>query len=154
MSNPNVDAEIRACVDSFVNDLTNIVRRSSLEQVLEAVSSAMGSPVRTKRGPGRPRKTGAAPSKPGKRLRRSSAKVDQMTENALAHITANAGCSVGELGSALGASTKDLRLPLQKLLADGKVRTVGQKRGTRYHPGGRRPGAKKASKKKSGRKKA
>ena len=153
MSNPNVDVEIRACVDSFVNDLTNIVKRSALEQVLEAVSGAMDAPAKAKRGPGRPRKNAvAAPSKSGKRIRRSSANVGQMTENALAHIKANAGCSVGELGKALGATTKDLRLPLQKLLADGKVKTKGQKRGTRYHPGGR-PAAKKATKKKASKKK-
>lgn len=64
---------------------------------------------------------------------------------------------MSEIGAALGATTKDLRLPLQKLLADGKVKTKGQKRGTRYHAGGAgRPVAtkKKATRKKATRKKA
>lgn len=159
MPNRNVDAEVRACVDSFVADLTAIVQRSTVESVLAAVSQGLGempgpaAAARTRRktkkkasrGPGRPRK---------KRGRRSSADVDSMMDEAQAFIRANPGCSVGDIGDTLGASTKDLRLPLLKLVDEGRVRTTGQKRGTRYHPGsGKRRGGRKVKRKTSGRKK-
>lgn len=161
MANQNVEAEIRACVDTLVADLTEIVKRSTVEAVLAAVSGSLEAPT-PKRGPGRPRKS-AAPKAPasGKRGRRSSAAVTKTTEAALAFVTANPGCTVGDIGAGVGTSTKELRLPLQKLLADGQLRTTGQKRGTRYHAGGakkqaaKKPAAKKrVVKKRATRKKA
>ena len=149
MAKDNVEAEIRALVDSFVADLTELVQRSTVESVLAAVSGSLEAPA--KRGPGRPRKAAAKPAS-GKRGRRSSAAVTRTTEAALAYVAANPGCSVGDIGAGVGASTKELRLPLQKLLSSGQLRTTGQKRGTRYHAGG---GAKKrVVKKRATRKKA
>lgn len=153
----NNEAEIRACVDAFVAELSTIVRKNTLESVLEAITEAAGGTAAPKKRRGRP--PGSKNKKPaaGKRIRRSSADVGQTTTSALNYIKANDGCSVSEMGAALGLTTKDLRLPLQKLLADKAVRTTGQKRGTRYHAGKaaapRRAKKKRAAKKKTSRKK-
>ena len=71
-----------------------------------------------------------------------------------AHVRSNPGCTVREIGDALGLTTKELRSPLQKLMAEGRVKTTGQRRGTRYHPGSGRATRKKAGRKKATRKKA
>ena len=130
MAKTKTDSEIRACVDAFVADLQTLIQKATVESVLDAVSDGLATPKR--RGPGRPR---GSVSTSGKRIRRSTSAVGKTTDAALAFVTSNPGCSVGEIGSSLGMTTKDLRLPLQKLLADGKVKTSGQKRGTRYHAG-------------------
>ena len=163
MSKTNIEAETRACVDSFVADLTEIVKRGTVESVLAAISGSLNAP-KAKRGPGRPRKAApkAAPkaaskaSTGGKRGRRSSKAVTKTTEAALAFVTANPGCTVGDIGASVGISTKELRLPLQKLLASGQLTTTGQKRGTRYHAGGakKRATKKRATKKRATKKRA
>jgi hypothetical protein len=38
------------------------------------------------------------------------------------------------IGKALGAPTKDLNLPIKKLLASKKIRSEGHKRATEYFP--------------------
>ena len=151
MAKSDNDARIRACVDSFVEQLSALVRQAALQSVQEALVAA-GAPAPARRG--RPRKKATAPARRAskKRGRRSSAAVSKTTDAALTFVKANPNCSVGEIGAGLGLTTKDLRLPLMKLLADGKLRTTGQKRGTRYHAGG--GGRKKKAKRKAGRKKA
>lgn len=140
MAKNDIEREIRSHVDAFVAELTTLIRRAAIESVQEAIGGlAEPAPRR-----GRPRKTAAAaaPSPAPtrrrgrkKRVRRSSADVSNVSEQALSFVRANPGCSVGDIGAALGLSTKELRLPLLKLIADGKLRTTGRKRGTRYHAG-------------------
>ena len=55
-----------------------------------------------------------------------------------------------EVSDANGLSPKNLRLPIQKLLAEKKFKTKGQRRGTKYFAGGRAG----ATRKKAGKKKA
>ena len=147
----STDRQIRSLVDTFVTDIADLIREEALATVREALGDGVPAPVR--RGPGRPRKKKAKATrrKTGRRVRRSSEPVDAEAARALTYIKTNDGCSVGDIGDALGLSTKDLRLPLQKLLGNKEVRTTGQKRGTKYHAGGGRGPAKK---KKATRKKA
>jgi hypothetical protein len=51
---------------------------------------------------------------------------------------------------------KDMRLPILRLLETKKLRTTGQRRGTKYHAGGRSTGVKKkrASKQRSTKKRS
>ena len=156
MSTKNSDAAVRACVDSFVSELSALIRQATLDSLQEALG--MVAPAR--RGPGRPRKAAGtattkrkAPARK-KRERRSSADVGAMTDKAAAYIASNPGCSISDIGAALGVTTKDLRLPMQKLLADRKVKTTGQKRGTRYHAGKGGASAKRGTKKKAAKKRA
>jgi predicted transcriptional regulator len=52
-----------------------------------------------------------------------------------AAIKAKPGSSVEQLGKSLGMQTKQLALPIRKLLAAKQVKTKGQRRGTRYFVG-------------------
>jgi len=70
--------------------------------------------------------------------------VDATAAKVLAHVRANPGQNVGEIRAALGASSKELQLPVQKLIAAKSLRTTGQRRGTRYFAGGRGGAKKKA----------
>lgn len=154
MAPKTLDTQIRTCIDSFVEELSSLVRQAAVESVQEALGA--GAAPRTRRKVTRKKKaTRAATARKGGR--RSSESVAATAEAIVAHVRSNPGQNVGEIGDALGLSSKDLKLPIQKLIEEKKLKTTGQRRGTRYHLGGR-GGAKKASaplrKKKATRRKA
>jgi hypothetical protein len=129
-----IDDNIRSAIEAFVEDLAELVRQSALESV-EAVFGGEGV-TRTTRRPGRPRKTaGAARAAGGRRKgqKRSPAEIQELQNRLLAAITKTPGQRKEQLGAALGASSKDLMLVTNKLLADGAIRKRGVKRATKYY---------------------
>ena len=130
----NPDAQLRARIDAFVSDISTLVRRAALD----AVASALGSPAPApaKRGPGRPRKAAAsaapAPKRKGKRGKRTPEDVAKMGEVVVAYVAKNPGQSVEQIKKALGVEKKDLQLPIIRLIAAKKLRTTGERRGTKY----------------------
>jgi len=133
MAPMNTDAQLRAQIDAFVSDISTLVRRAALD----AVATALGSPAPApaKRGPGRPPKaaTSAAPAKPrGKRGKRTPEDVAKMGEVVVAYVAKNPGQSVEQIKKALGVEKKDLQLPIIRMIAAKKLKTTGQKRGTKY----------------------
>jgi len=142
------DPQLRALVDQFVADLTARVHEEALATVRAALGEAPAPRARAARkprkaGPGRPRK--AAARKGG---RRSAQDVAAVGETVLAHIKANAGQRLEEIGRALGVATKELKRPIANLLEAGALRTEGQKRGTRYFAGSGRATKRKTKSKK------
>jgi DNA-binding NtrC family response regulator len=149
----NSENEIKSRVEAFVNDLSDLVRQAALEAVTDALKKGEATPPPRKVG--RPAK--AAPpveaqeeKKPASRTRgrpaapkgakrragekRSPQILAQVTEQVFNHIKANAGQGVEQIAKALGTTTKELTLPIRKLLADKKITSKGQKRATRYFP--------------------
>ena len=131
MANKYLDSQIRACINSFVDELSSLVRQAAVESVREALGDS-SKPAR--RGPGRPRKATSVISRPKskRRKRRSSGAVDTVAKRILEQVKSNPGQGVGEIGGALRLTSKNLRLPILKLLGDKQLRTTGQRRGTRY----------------------
>jgi hypothetical protein len=50
-------------------------------------------------------------------------------------IKSHPGLRIEQINKELGTQTRDLALPLRKLISDGAVRTEGEKRSTQYFPG-------------------
>jgi hypothetical protein len=67
-----------------------------------------------------------------KGAKRSPALIAKTTGALLAHIKAHNGQRIEQIAAAMNVSTNDLKLPASKLLAEKKVKTKGQKRGTQY----------------------
>lgn len=154
MPNNIIEKQIQDRVEGFVAELSELVKQAALEAVHGALGGGT-APVRR----GRPRKSSRAParrgavkrkaSKTGKRVKRSAVQVDAVAARILNHVKANAGTGVTEMSAALGLTPKEMRLPILKLLADKKLRTVGQRRGTKYHAAGGGPGRKTKTKTKT-----
>jgi hypothetical protein len=72
--------------------------------------------------------------------------VAAVGEKVMAYIRANPGQRLEELGRGLRTDTAGLKRPIQVLVAGGKLRTEGQKRGTKYFAGGGGRGKVKAAK--------
>ena len=155
----NAEHTIKLRVDAFVNDLSDLIRQSALEAVAEALKKGgevSAAPVA--RRPGRPAKVVEAPvaakpaGKPGRPAKASSAAssaaaakrragekrspvlLAQVTDQVGNHIKSNPGQGVEQIAKALSTTTKELTLPIRKLLGDKKITSKGQKRATRYFP--------------------
>lgn len=156
MPRTNIDSELRARVESFVADLSEIIRRSALESVREALGAEGAAPVRAARRVARTAKAAGAPRKSarGGRVRRSSADLERLSADFLSYVKAHSGERLEQIGIGMGVPTKELKRPVQLLLEAGQVRTEGQRRGTRYFAGaGSRPATKSSRKRKVSRKK-
>ena len=157
----NAENHIKARVDAFVNDLSDLIRQSALEAVGDALrkggAPAPAAPVA--RRPGRPAKVVEAPvaAKPAAKVgrpakaagtsasaaaaakrrageKRSPVLLAQVTDQVGNHIKSNPGQGVEQIAKALSTTTKELTLPIRKLLGDKKITSKGQKRATRYFP--------------------
>ncbi|MEW6071823.1 MAG: hypothetical protein AB1726_04405 [Planctomycetota bacterium] len=167
MPNVHIDREIRARIEDFVAELTELVRAAALEAVHGALGGATGArPVR--RSPARPRKNaakkaGARPARratpaaatPGKRIRRTTEDLQAIGQQVVTAVRAEPGIRMEKLSAGLGIATKDLKRPIELLIGTGALRTTGQKRGTQYFPGSGGRGKKaRAGKRGKGRKTA
>src|SRR6187402_1910948 len=138
MPTPTIDTAIRTQIDQFLTSISHLVRQAAVEAVKDALGGA-GPSVATpaRRGPGRPRKVQAVPkaAKRGKRTRRSAEDVEQVAGEVLAYVQGNPGQRLEEIGRGLKVDTAGLKKPIRVLIATGRLRTEGQKRGTKYLPG-------------------
>jgi hypothetical protein len=144
----NVETEIKSHVDSFVSQLSGLVRKAALEAVADALRE--GSPVaavaaaprkagRAKAAPvpvAEPKKAGrpARAAKPTRKKgeKRSKEELAAMTQRVLDHIKSASGQGVEQIAKDLGTTTKELTLPIRKLLVEKKITSKGEKRATKY----------------------
>jgi DNA-binding NtrC family response regulator len=127
----NTDTAIRETVEAFVEQLTALIRGAALESVQEVLNGG-GAPA-TRRGP----KPGRAAAKPVSTRRQKGAKrapeeLEALVKKLHAYVTKNPGQRIEQVGQALGIATKELSLPVKKLVAEKRLTTKGHKRATTY----------------------
>ena len=141
-------------IESFAADISAVVRRKALEAVASVLGNGAAAPrlksgepagrahaaPRAKAAPSArsaaasPRAT--APKKvaraPG--AKRPPAELVKLTEKLASYIQANPGARMEAIAKAIATPTRDLNLPVKKLLAAKKIRVQGHKRATEYFP--------------------
>jgi len=127
-----LDSQIQDHIQSFVEELTLLIKRAAVQSVSEALSEGGG-----RRGPGRPRGAAARASVAPGAARRKGAKRDPqeleaLTEKLNVYVKAHGGQRIEQIAQGMGTSTKELALPAKKLLATKKIRTTGTRRATKY----------------------
>jgi hypothetical protein len=78
------------------------------------------------------RPAAAAKRAPG--AKRPPGELVKLTERLGEYIKSHPGLRMENIGKALGAPTRELNLPIKKLLAAKKIRSEGHKRATEYFP--------------------
>jgi hypothetical protein len=136
--------EMNHAVQGFVSQIAELARRAALD----TLESAFGSRGGGRNGGGRAAVAAitagagrAGRPRGGRGAKRSAADLEVLSEKFASFVKANPGLRIEQINKELGTTTKDLALPIRKLIAEGKVTAKGQKRSTTYFPG------KKASKK-------
>jgi hypothetical protein len=136
--------QISKLVDEFVSQVAQLARKAAMD----TLSSALGGAVpalgngagRGGRGRGRLGRIAApAASRLPKGAKRPPGEISQLKDRVFDHITSNPGQRIEQINKELGTSTRELSLPLKKLIGDGAVRTEGEKRATTYFPGDGKP---------------
>jgi hypothetical protein len=127
-----VDAAVRARVEVFAKELTELVRESALEVVRLALGGGEGPARSTRARAASPR---AAAGGRSKGVKRDPKILAALTEKLGAFIKKNPGQRIEQIGKALGVATKELALPIKKLILAKEVSTKGQRRATTYFGG-------------------
>jgi hypothetical protein len=125
--------EMNHAVQGFVAQITELARRAAIGTLESAFGGragrANGAPVLTagKGARGRPRG--------GRGAKRTAADLEALSSQVATFVKAKPGLRIEEINKELGTTTKDLALPIRKLIADGMLTAKGQKRSTKYFPG-------------------
>jgi hypothetical protein len=117
--------EMNRVVAGFVAQITELARAAARDMIDEALGKAgKGSLSGLGRGRGR-----------GRGAKRTSEELDGMAEQFHAFVAKHPGLRIEQINKQLGTTTKDLALPIRKLIADGSIKTKGEKRSTTYFAG-------------------
>jgi len=143
--------EMNRVVQGFVAQITELARRAAID----TLESAFGGRGGGRGAPAMPAMSatpalptiGAAPSvgrvgrpRGGRGAKRSPADLEALSERFLTFVRTNPGLRIEQINKQLGTTTKDLALPIRKLISEGVIAAKGQKRSTTYFPAGRKKG--------------
>lgn len=129
-------SRINKLVEDFVSQVTALARQAATDTLANALGAA-GVAARGRRSGGA---VAAAPlGRPAGRrpkgAKRAQGEIEKTKDRVHEFIRSNPGLRIEQINRELGTSTRDLSLPLKKLIAEGSVRTEGEKRSTQYFPG-------------------
>ena len=130
--------EMNRTVQGFVAQISELARRAAINTLESAFGGrggrrgavAVTAPTTNGRV-GRPRG--------GRGAKRTAADLDALSEQFASFVKANPGLRIEQINKELGTSTKDLALPIRKLVAGGAISTKGKKRSTTYFAGKKPP---------------
>lgn len=124
----NLQSDIQRLVDGFVAQVTELARRAAMDTLENALGRGgrAGAVGAVKLGRGR-----------GRGAKRTADELDKLQDDFLAFVTKNPGMRIEQINKQLGTTTKDLALPIRKLISDGSLKVKGKKRSTAYFPGGK-----------------
>jgi hypothetical protein len=140
----DIHAELRTRVETFTDDLAALVRRAALDAVRTALAGGKEPSARRGRPPapsapraaaGTSRRAVSKPSasrRPGQK--RDPKLLERLVERLAAHIASKPGQRIEQINKPLGVPTKELSLPIKKLLRANRIVAKGQKRSTTYWP--------------------
>ena len=115
--------EMNRVVGEFVAQITELAKRAAINTLESALGGGKGGLALSV---GRGRRKGA---------KRTSADLDQLGDDFHAYVLKNPGMRIEQINKQLGTTTKDLALPIRKLVSTGVVSTKGKKRSTTYFAG-------------------
>ncbi len=118
--------EMNRVVTDFVSQITELARAAARDMIDQALGKSLkGTSVGSgSRGRGR-----------GRGAKRSSDELDRMAEEFHSFVAKHPGMRIEQINKELGTTTKDLALPIRKLVSEGALKTKGAKRSTTYFAG-------------------
>jgi hypothetical protein len=131
MAKTDIDSKIRGMVEAFAGDLADLIRESAMETVRDALG---GVPSGRRGGAARVSVAGAGRRALPKGAKRPPGEIEKLTARLLEYVKAHKGERIEQIAKGMTVSTRELNLPVKKLIATKAIRTRGQKRATQYFP--------------------
>jgi predicted HTH transcriptional regulator len=117
--------DMNRTVQGFVAQITELARRAALDTLESAFGSKAGRGAGGQVG--RPRG--------GRGAKRTAADLEALSSKFASFVKSNPGLRIEQINKELGTTTKDLALPIRKLISEGQIKAKGKKRSTTYFPG-------------------
>jgi hypothetical protein len=135
--------EMNRTVQGFVTHITELARRAAIDTLESAFNGrpaprngASASPAAALAPAGAAR---AGRPRGGRGAKRTAADLEMLSEKFASFVKANPGLRIEQINKELGTTTKDLALPIRKLIAERVISAKGQKRSTTYFAGKKAP---------------
>src|SRR5262245_30421827 len=127
--------DMNRTVQGFVAQITELARRAAID-TLESAFGRRG-------GAGRGAASGGAAAaggqvgrpRGGRGVKRTPEDLEQISTKFVAFVKSHPGLRIEQINKELGTTTKDLALPIRKLISDGVLKAKGKKRSTTYFAG-------------------
>ncbi|HEY0993944.1 MAG TPA: hypothetical protein VGD80_43105 [Kofleriaceae bacterium] len=129
--------DMNHAVESFVAQITELARRAAMNTLESAFGgragraggarAALASALTAAARVGRPRG--------GRGAKRTAEDIEALSSKFASFVKANPGLRIEQINKELGTTTKDLALPIRKLIAERMISAKGNKRSTAYFPG-------------------
>lgn len=132
--------EMNRTVQDFVAQISELARRAAINTLESAFDSRGGrrgsaaAAVVALTGNGR-----VGRPRGGRSAKRTAEDLETLSEQFASFVKSNPGLRIEQINKELGTSTKDLALPIRKLISTGVVSTKGKKRSTTYFAGKKAP---------------
>jgi len=138
--------QVQRLVDELVARITAIAHKAATDTLAAAIGAAEAAIAqqRALAGARPPAPAAHAPGSNGVRgkgEKRASDEIERTKLRVLDFVRRNPGLRVEQINRELGTTTRELVLPLRKLIAEGQLRSEGEKRSTQYFPAGELPRA-------------
>lgn len=131
--NEKVQEELQAEIERFAGNVTAILQSAVADALADALGAVKTPRVATTGGKKKvTKKTSAKRVARNKGQKRSRKDLERLTSKLLTQVGKADGQSIEELGKAMKMPTKELKLPMQKLLDAKQVKKKGRLRATRY----------------------
>lgn len=121
-------SDLQRLVDSFVSSLNELWRRQAIDSLMGGNGGGGGG--RSRGG------SAAMPRLRGRGGKRTAEEIEGLAEQFVEFVKNNPGLRIEQINKELGTTTKDLALPIRKLVSEGSVKVKGSKRATTYSVAG------------------
>ena len=130
--------EMNRTVQGFVSQITELARRAAIDTLESAFGGRMPGNGASVMPPAVAVVGRAGRHRGGRGAKRSPADLAALSDRVATFVKTNPGLRIEQINKQLDTTTKDLALPIRKLISEGVISAKGKKRSTTYFPGKKR----------------